>query len=47
VHRAPPSLSGGRRRSVQEGSGTRTCRMKEEKNHLNYETKQSMTRSAR
>ena len=34
---------GVRRRSAQET--TRTCRMKEEKDHLNYETKQSMSRS--
>merc|ERR1712128_293482 len=37
----------GRRKSVHETSMSRTgCKQKEEKNNLNYETKQSMSRSA-
>ena len=40
------NLRTGRRKSIHETSMTRTCKQKEEKNNLNYETKQSMSRSA-
>merc|ERR1712106_478161 len=40
------NLRTGRRKSIHETSMTRTCEQKEEKNNLNYETKQSMSRSA-
>merc|ERR1711913_222340 len=40
------NLRTGRRKSIHETSLTRTCKQKEEKNNLNYETKQSMSRSA-
>lgn len=40
------NLRTGRRKSIHETSMTRTFKQKEEKNNLNYETKQSMSRSA-
>jgi len=40
------NIKSGRRKSIHEASGNRTCKQKEEKNNLNYETKQSMSRSA-
>ena len=40
------SLQSSRRRSLQENAVSRTFKQKEEKNNINYETKQSMSRSA-